>query len=194
MSQNEPASAAPRSRRDWDGVAAVIAACVGLLALCVSGYTAWLTRQQVSAQVWPHLITATTSSDKEHDFLVVNKGVGPAIVRSVQVFVDGQPKRTWDDVFAAVDLKFDSTQVNSSTVNQNVISAGELLHALTFTRGEDFLSFVAKSDRIKERICYCSVLDECWLIDKREKAPSRREQRVAECVRDDAKELHDYSE
>ena len=32
----------PPNRRDWDAVAAVIAAFVGLLALCVSGYTAYL--------------------------------------------------------------------------------------------------------------------------------------------------------
>ncbi len=42
-------------RRDGSGLAAVIAAFVGLLALCVSGYTAYLQRQQVRAQVWPYI-------------------------------------------------------------------------------------------------------------------------------------------
>lgn len=194
MSDNEPASTVPPIRKDWDGVAAVIAACVGLLALSVSAYTAWLTRQQVSAQVWPHLITATSSGESEHAILVLNKGVGPAIVRSMQVFVDGQAKRSWSEVFKAVGLKFDDHAVAFSTVNQNVISAGESLRALTFAHPEDFAAFAAKSGQIKERICYCSVLDECWLIDKREKLPALRQQKVGQCVRDEDSELHDYSE
>ena len=33
----------------------VIATIVGLLALCVSGYTAYMQRQQVRAAVWPIL-------------------------------------------------------------------------------------------------------------------------------------------
>jgi len=45
-----------RRRRDWNGVSAVIAALIMLPALCVSGYTAWLQRQQVRAQVWPRLL------------------------------------------------------------------------------------------------------------------------------------------
>ena len=49
------AALARLGRRDWDGLAAVIAAFVGLLALLVSGYTAYLQRQQVRAQVWPYL-------------------------------------------------------------------------------------------------------------------------------------------
>src|SRR6185312_15580863 len=74
-------------RREWDGVAAVIAAFVGLLALCVSGYTAYLQRQQVRAQVWPYLETGISSSKR--GVSLSNKGVGPAIIRSAQVLVDG---------------------------------------------------------------------------------------------------------
>ena len=46
-----------RRRRDWNGVSAVIAALIGLLALLVSGYTAVLQQQQVRAQVWPYIET-----------------------------------------------------------------------------------------------------------------------------------------
>src|SRR3954467_8259149 len=90
------------SRRNWDGVAAVIAAFVGLLALCVSGYTAYLQRQQVRAQVWPYLESGISSSKRS--VTLFNKGVGPAIIGSVHVLVDGKPQRNWPAVFRALGL------------------------------------------------------------------------------------------
>jgi len=81
-------SAAPR-RGNRDGGAALIAAMIGVLALFVSGYTAYIQRQQVRAQVWPYLLVS--NYDTEFSIKVLNKGVGPAIVQSVQVWVDGKP-------------------------------------------------------------------------------------------------------
>src|SRR3569832_1502017 len=89
-------------RRDWDAFAAVIAALIGLLALCVSGYTAYLQRQQVRAQVWPYLEPGMSGNKRE--LIVFNKGVGPAIVEGVQVFVDGKPQHNWSEVFSALGL------------------------------------------------------------------------------------------
>jgi hypothetical protein len=56
----------------------VIATVVGLLALCVSGYTAYMQRQQVRAAVWP--ILQFDSSNGPIQFTLANKGLGPAIV------------------------------------------------------------------------------------------------------------------
>src|SRR6266478_9506739 len=69
---------------------AVIATFVGLCALCVSGYTAYIQRQQVRAAVWPILQFGSSNAPDIH-FTLANKGVGPAIIRNVIVKVDGQP-------------------------------------------------------------------------------------------------------
>ena len=93
---NDPSAQAaprPRRRRDWDGVAAIIAAGVGLLALFVSAYTAYIQHQQVRAQVWPYLLAG--NDDGNQSIYVYNKGVGPAIVQSAQIFVDGKPQTDW---------------------------------------------------------------------------------------------------
>ena len=68
---------------------AIVATFVGLLALCVSGYTAYMQRQQVRAAVWP--ILEFDSSNGLIRFTLANKGVGPAIVKHVIVKVDDQP-------------------------------------------------------------------------------------------------------
>src|SRR5262249_33862636 len=129
------AALARLGRRDWDGVAAVIAAFVGLLALLVSGYTAYLQRQQVRAQVWPYLEPGMSGSKRE--VILFNKGVGPAIIRSVQVLVDGKPQRNWSTVFAALGIPYDH-HIPYSTINGVVISANDHIDQLLFPTTEDF--------------------------------------------------------
>src|SRR5437660_7763400 len=88
---------AMRDQRETRGASrydAVIATLVGFLALCVSGYTAYMQRQQVRAAVWPILEFYSSNAPDIH-FTLANKGVGPAIIRHVMVKVDGQPVKTW---------------------------------------------------------------------------------------------------
>src|SRR5574337_1320009 len=96
--QELPASAkAARREIRWDAVAAIIATLVAFLALLVAGYTAYIQRytaeiqtKQVQAQVWPWLVAG--NNDNENSIEVINKGVGPVIVQSAQIFVDGKPQ------------------------------------------------------------------------------------------------------
>jgi len=164
-------------RRSWDGVAAVIAALVGLLALCVSGYTAYLQRQQVRAQVWPYLESGMSSSKRE--ISLFNKGVGPALIRSVQVLVDGKPQRNWKVAFAALGLDYDH-HIPYSTINGVVISGNDHIDQLAFPTSEDFNQFAHQISRIEMKVCYCSSLGECWMFD--DAAPSNlTHQPVAQC-------------
>src|ERR1043165_8879381 len=73
----------------------IIATLVGVSALFVSAYTAYVQRQQVRAAVWP-ILEYSTSNDPKIRFTLDNKGVGPAIVRHVVVRVDGEPVRNWN--------------------------------------------------------------------------------------------------
>jgi hypothetical protein len=75
---------------------AVIATFVGFLALCVSGYTAYMQRQQVRGAVWP--ILEFDHGNGPVRFTLANKGVGPAIIKQVIVKVDGQPVKNWAEV------------------------------------------------------------------------------------------------
>ena len=170
--------AIPHRRREWDGVAAVIAAFVGLLALCVSGYTAYIQRQQVRAQVWPYLETGLSPSKQE--LTLVNKGVGPALIRSVQIFVDDKPQHDWDAVYAALGLKY-AQRPPYSTINGVVISAGERIDQVVFRDAESFNLYVQQAKRVSMRVCYCSTMNECWVRDGRETESSRITTEIAAC-------------
>src|SRR5438132_5472808 len=80
---------------------AVIATFVGFLALCVSGYTAYVQRQQVRAAVWPILEFDSSNAPDIH-FTLANKGVGPAIIRHVTLKMDGQPVRNWREALERI--------------------------------------------------------------------------------------------
>lgn len=146
--------------RHWDAVAAVIASLVGLLALIVAGYTAWIQRQQVSAQVWPYLIGGRNGALSQ--LVWINKGVGPAIVRTVQVTIDGKPQPDWQSVRKSLGLaSFDYAQ---SFLNGNVLSPGETVGWIKFSSKADYDSFLGAARRanMNVEVCYCSTLGDCW--------------------------------
>ena len=158
----------PRAR-NWDAVTALIAAMIGVLALLVSGYTAYIQRQQVRAEVWPNLLSGFYDPDRSIG--VHNKGVGPAIVRSVQVWVDGTPKRDWSGVLTALGVPTTGTTI--STISDTVISPGERVLAIGMSDTEAYKRFRSELvGRVNTEICYCSTLGECWLHSDR--APNRK--------------------
>lgn len=178
MTEPTASSEKPHMPRDRDGSAAVIASLIGLLALCVSGYTAWLQRQQVRAQVWPYLETGISPSNRH--ILLVNKGVGPARIRSLQVFVDGKPQRDWRAVYEALGLGARPLPP-WSTANGVVLPAGERLQQLAFLDAGEFAAFQAQYPRIQLKVCYCSALNECWLLDERIADPTGQTREVGAC-------------
>jgi hypothetical protein len=154
----------PRAR-NWDALTALIAALIGILALLVSAYTAYIQRQQVRAEVWPNLLVGFY--DPEQAIGIHNKGVGPAIVRSVRVWVDGESRRTWSDVLKALGLP--EHRIIISTVSATVISPGERVNAITIVDPDQFPRFRdGVSTRVRSEICYCSTLDECWMYRDRD--------------------------
>jgi hypothetical protein len=151
---------------------AVIATLVGFLALCVSGYTAYIQRQQVRGAVWP--ILQFDSSNGPIRFTLANKGVGPAIIKDVIVKVDDQPVNNWSEVLEKI-LGPGYHSGESSDMRSRVFSAGE--SANVFTPHDDARNPVAfdKSNplwekldtgrsRVTVELCYCSTLDECWML------------------------------
>lgn len=180
MSIGSNAGATPSGNaRNWNAVAAIVASLIGLMALVVSGYTAYVQRQQVRAQVWPYLMVGY--ADIEHARIVFNKGVGPALVRSVQVFVDGKPQPDWAHVMSALGVP-DNVSYQQSTLASNVLSANEKLDILVLGDEEGYKAFRKQSvDRASTRICYCSTLDDCWMYDDHRAADEPRTQAIDRC-------------
>ena len=164
MDQDKPVEATARAAppRAWEAISVAVATIVGLLSLAVSAYTAYTLRVQTRAQVYPYL--QVEFSPNARLMSVHNKGVGPAFVGSVQITVDGKPVLDWGAFFRAAGLKTQGTST-SSTLNGGAIAANENVDVLAFEKAEDFAAFASIDPRrYHYRICYCSVLKECWTI------------------------------
>jgi hypothetical protein len=165
-----PEQGATRSASRYD---AVIATFVGFLALCVSGYTAYMQRQQVRAAVWPILEFDTSNAPDIH-FTLANKGVGPAIVRHVIVRVDGQPVRNWREALEKILGPGEHVGAESD-MRGHVFAPGESRTVFTPHDPENNPLNFDKSNplwvkmnkerfRVTVEICYSSTLGECWTL------------------------------
>jgi hypothetical protein len=151
----------------------IIVTLIGLSALFVSGYTAYVQRQQVRAMVWP-ILEYDTSNEPMIRFSLENKGVGPAIIRHVIVTVDGQPVPNWDK--ALQKLVGPGTYHRSeSTMSGHVLKAGESMDIMTphdpdngvvssEKSGELWRTLDKARSRVAVEICYCSTLGDCWTL------------------------------
>ena len=159
---------------------AIIATLVGLCALGVSAYTAYVQRQQVRAAVWP--ILEFDSGNGPIHFTLANKGVGPAIIRHVIVKVDGQPVRNWKEALGRI-LGPGEHLLSESDMRGHVLAAGESMTVFTPRDAENNPLNFDKSNplwvkmnkerlRVSVEICYCSTLDECWTLRASGLAPS----------------------
>jgi hypothetical protein len=165
-----PENKATRGASRYD---ALIATFVGVCALGVSGYTAYMQRQQVRAAVWPILEFDSSNSPEIH-FTLANKGVGPAIIRHVVVKVDGQPVKNW---YEAMDKLTGPgpRRGSESDMSGHVFSAGESMtvfiphdpddNPFKFDKSNPLFAKMNKDrNRVTVEICYSSTLGESWTL------------------------------
>ena len=151
----------------------IIATLVGVCALGVAGYTAYMQRQQVRAAVWPILEFGSSNAPDIH-FTLANKGVGPAIIRNVIVKVDGQPVKNWYEV---LDRLVGPGEHPGSEMDMSghVFAPGESMTILTpfdpdrkpiaFDKSNPLWVKMNKDrERVTVEICYSSTLGECWTL------------------------------
>ena len=174
-----------KATRNSIGFEAWIAMFIGFCALCVAGYTAYMQRQQVRAQVWP--ILEFDSSNGPIHFTLANKGVGPAIIKHAIIKVDGEPVRDWtavlDKLLGPPTNPEHRHHYSESDMNSHVLSGNESMDIMTpqddnnkpiaFDR-ENPLWKKLNDARFKVtiEICYCSTLGECWTLRAGGSGPS----------------------
>ena len=167
--------------RHWSDIA------LGVAALFVSAVSLWVAirtegsnEQLVAASTWPFLQVQVSNADPDAkldlQFEVVNTGVGPAKIESFEVFWKDKPYTAGSKLLAdccgyravkstSPEAK-DHTPLAVGTVQGVVLRAGETEDFIHYRLGNDNLAVWNALDRAREqmryRICYCSVLDQCW--------------------------------
>ena len=188
---------APRrtGRVHFDAIVSIAAIFISAVSLYVAIEHGKTERDLVAANVWPFPRAILSNGWDSHGSTAIgvsNGGVGPAKIRSLQMFYRGQPVSSGFDLLrkccglapdaAAVKAAFPGGTYNS-IVDETVLRPGEENVVLRVTPSPtngpivDRLKRVDVLSQVTFRVCYCSVLDQCWINDLR----STRTQPVREC-------------
>jgi hypothetical protein len=155
-------------------IEALASGFVPMLALILSAYTVYIQRQQLKVQAWPRLAVETdtqhgSSPDELHVTLTLkNRGVAPAEIRSVRVGYAGDDVSNWPDWLAHIARKHGVAGAVHLTKAGN--PAGEILgvgeeYVLMATDSARTAALLTLDDDPNMSFCYCSVLDDCWVLD-----------------------------
>ncbi|MEM6914461.1 MAG: hypothetical protein AAF511_10855 [Pseudomonadota bacterium] len=166
---------------------ALSAVVVGVAALIVAVDQSNIARQQadlmertVEASVWPIVQFEFTSDqdirNAEATLSLRNSGVGPAIVKGIQISKNGSPIETID---AYLERRLDVTQgmrfdLDTARGTGRVLSASEsvmlgearwelVVGQIPSGMRDNIDAYFDELGAIDGAICYCSVLDQCWV-------------------------------
>ncbi len=165
-----------------DFIIASAAIVVSVASLFVAFQANQTQERLLKASVWPYVIfdssDATPDGQNRIALQLSNEGVGPALVRSFAVAYNGKYVAGLHDLMSACcDVAGEPRlTVRTSTVQSQVIMAHQTfpftiippsLHA-----PRSYARTLASRFQISVKLCYCSVLGECWFLDSsREEQP-----------------------
>lgn len=137
----------------------------------------------VEANTWPVLTFDSSNTDDTGKarllrFSVQNGGIGPTRIETFQVFVKGKPVHDSRELLKTC-CGLEHVSRLTSTVRGTVLPARETLGFLKVDAEvvgkEVFEKLESQRYTVDVRACYCSVFDECWTLDSRERHPRRGE-------------------
>jgi hypothetical protein len=175
--------------RTLDAVVSVCAMITSAVSILLAYHTGHNMERLVHASSWPALQLATgngsTRDGLQLDFAVINAGVGPAQIHTLEFLCDGATVAWTQDVEKLLEAccaeavgqaraaagKRWEPQVSTAPVAGSFLSPRERTGVFSWPRTEadarpwDALDRARVKGRVKMRVCYCSVFDECWIAE-----------------------------
>lgn len=147
------------------------------------------TRKIQRSETWPYVSYGTSNISPEREALISfnlsNDGVGPARLKAMEFTYDGRAManpRSFLQICCGDDPK-DPTDFMSSPVN-GVVRPGEAVHFIALAKRPDNIGIWNKLEverwKVSVRSCYCSIFDDCWVMDSSNMDPEP----VAACPAD----------
>lgn len=149
-------------------------------------------RELVAANSWPFVQISENDHAPDNSpgitLMLMNQGIGPAKLETFELFWKGTPQRGPEeliDTCCKLPGSKDISIIISST-HGTVIRAGGILNFIGLTATPDAAESVSTLRsglrNLSFRYCYCSVFDECWLVDRSFSKPANlRPSPVKEC-------------
>lgn len=178
----EEVQATPRriGHRAFDIILSLSAISISVISLVVAIEHGKTQHDLLAASNWPFMgAVVEDGSDDTHMIRIgaVNAGVGPAKVKTFEMSYRGQPVSSGIDLLRkCCGLGGDAATIKAqlpnglsySLIGESVMRAGDTTPVLSLKRSGDqpVTEKLAQSlHDISFRVCYCSILDQCWVGD-----------------------------
>ena len=157
-----------KSRSIVDRIVSGSAMFVALSSLAIALYEVRMMREHDRISVWPYVTAFNSDSGGIYTLNASNAGIGPALVESFEVIVDGKPRRNWGEVIDALGVDITGTPSSYSSFGKGtILLPGARSPVLSIGPGAGGQLFhKASQPRMHTRICYCSLYGQCWLLDR----------------------------
>jgi hypothetical protein len=161
-----------KKRFGTEMIVALAAIMVSVMTLFVYIYQARIMQEQQHTSVWPYVEWTTTYySEENQEFYisVINKGVGPALMKDSKLYLDdklysyGEYHEFMNDLLG--QGKRDSLWIMYSVVDNRVMAPGEEVKIFHVKNWKESRIPQVDFKRIKYTLCYCSIYGDCWTTD-----------------------------
>lgn len=166
------------TERAWVDVAlGVSAVAISLISLLLAVGNGNAMQRLVEANSWPFVSIGVGNRDEQGGevlrLLAQNKGIGPAKIQTLEVFYNGKPMsdpRTLIHTILGPSADGIRVPFGGSAFVGDVLSSKEMVLFLTVQdktiAPANLEKLAAESRNIGFRTCYCSVFNECWVLDR----------------------------
>jgi hypothetical protein len=146
------------------------AAIVAVSALAFTIYESRVSRDFQRRSTRPRMTVAFWHDKDQAGFRLGNAGLGPALLASFAVLVDGKPQPHWTAMFESLGFaRAPEYGFTVPTVESWHKSDTPASWILSVKSGPAYQRLRAEAARITITGCYRSVFDECWLFDRNTK-------------------------
>ena len=144
---------------------ASLAVLISFLTLFVYLYQSSLMKTQQKMSVWPHVTFGPSWGSDYLTINLINKGVGPALVKGVRVAINGQNVDGIESLMGYIPDSLQSEFNYSSIFPGQVIMVGEDIQLLQIQNPKSisYLLNLLRAGKIQIEVCYCSIYEDCWM-------------------------------
>jgi hypothetical protein len=153
-------------------IVALSALLIGLVTAFTSIYSAYVDREYARASVWPRLEIFRSFNGNSFSYSVSNNGTGPALIKYAKVQDGSKYIKTWKEIEAFQNIR-------QSHISNRTLSPQNSITPVSY-KGDDAKALVKADDLISIELCYCSIYEECWVINR-----GNRPTAVEACIVDD---------
>jgi len=143
---------------------ALIAVLISFSTLFVYLYQSSLMKTQQKMSVWPHITFGPSWSEDHLVINLINKGVGPAIIKKFTIMVNDNQINGIHEIMNFLPDSLQTDFQYSSIWSGQVVMAAEniTLFQVNNPKTIKHLLQLMHEEKISIEICYCSIYNDCW--------------------------------